>query len=106
MFKGIIALFASKAIWNFKTLLGIIFGIFCALHFTMEEIIELYSSYYPYALFTVLSLFYNLFLKPPYKPGGREFDYGNFTLNFLMSIVQMVFVSYLAVSFFYMMAIG
>ncbi len=107
MFKGVIALFASRAVWNFKTLFAIIFGVFCFFVLEdMETIIALYSTIYPYALFLLLSLFYNLVINPCYKTGGKEFDFNNFLFNFVVAVIHMILVSYMTISFFYIIAFG
>lgn len=107
MFKGLAALFTSGAIWNPMTLLGVIFGVFCAIKLQAEEIMTLFHNYHLYLLAMLIAFVYNLIFKKVYKGGNFDgLDITQMTLNFIGSFAKIIIASILSISFCYMIAVN
>jgi hypothetical protein len=105
MIKGLLAIFKSRAIMNPMTLIGIIFGISAMNHFKEFDLLYgFYKSVFPYVLFLVISIIYNLLFKKVYTGKNRHFDLQRMVFNILISFIQGILVSYLTISFVIMMA--
>ena len=100
MFKGLIALFTSGAIFNPLVILGIISGFFAIIKLSPEEIRDLFGDYHFYALIAILSFLYTTVFAKIYKEGGFEVDWGstlglvlwNFVKYFIAFVLSMSFV--------------
>ncbi len=100
MFKGIIALFTSGAIFNPLVLLGIISGFAAVIKLEPEQIRDFCTDSRWYLLVAVVALGYTLIFAKIYKEGGDEIDWSstlglavwNFVKYFISFFLSMSFV--------------
>lgn len=100
MFKGIISLFTSGAIFNPFVLLGIFSGAFAVIKLEPETIRNLfvYPEFYGAVAFAAAG--YTIIFAKVYKDGGIEVDWkattiraaGNFARYFLSFVLTMSFI--------------
>lgn len=100
MFKGIIALFTSGAIFNPFVLLGIFSGAFAVIKLAPETIRSLFGYPQFYGVVAFLSAVYTAVFAKIYKDGGVDVDWkatalrmaGNFVRYFLSFVLTMSFI--------------
>lgn len=100
MFKGIIALFTSGAIFNPFVLLGIFSGAFAVIKLKSETIRSLFGYPEFYGAVAFLAVVYTVIFAKVYKDGGIETDWkattmrmvGNFVRYFLSFVLTMSFI--------------
>ena len=105
MFKGLVALFTSGAIFNPMVLLGVALGIFAMIKLDAEAIRSLALDYHLYLLALLISAAYVFVFKRIYKEGGINLDYAamafasvagvlKFALAFVLTLSFIVLVSF------------
>ncbi len=108
MIKGIIALFRSKAIFNPKTLFGIMFG--CYLWSNVEATKDTFNAmgdvntYIEIMLFVIVG---KLLFLTKYKQGKHNrINWVNFFTDSMITLLHVVAVVFLTLSFGLSMSIG
>ncbi len=100
MFKGIVALFTSGAIFNPLVLLGIISGFTAVIKLEPEQIRNICGDERWYIGVAVVALLYTVIFAKIYKEGGDEVDWSstlglavwNFVKYFMAFFLSMSFV--------------
>lgn len=107
MFKGLAALFTSGAIWNPMTLIGVIFGVICAIKLDAEDIMILFHNYHLYLLAMLIAFVYCVCFKKVYKGGNLDgLDVTQMILNLIGYFAKIIIASILTISFCYMIAVN
>lgn len=100
MFKGLVSLFTTGAIFNPLVILGIISGFFAIIKLQPDTIRELFGNYHFYLLVAVVAFLYTIIFAKIYKEGGIEIDWGetigraiwNFIKYFIAFVLSMSFL--------------
>ena len=99
MFRGLISLFTSGAIFSPLVLLGIISGIYSITHFVPEQIRALAMNWHTYALIVFISFVYVFGFKKIYQEGGVRLDMGAMILAILANTAKFILAFFLSMSF-------
>ena len=105
MFKGIISLFSSGAIFNPFVLLGIACGSWCYFNMEPEDIRNLFFKNEFYAIVVASAILYVVLFSKIYKTGGRYLDWSAMIMRMVANIVKFFISFVLIMSFISMMSI-
>ena len=100
MFKGLISLFTTGAIFNPLVILGIVSGFWAVIKMHPDAICELFGNYHFYLLVAVVAFVYTIIFAKIYKEGGIDIDWGatigravwNFVKYFIAFVLSMSFL--------------
>lgn len=104
MFKGLIALFTTGAIFNPLVMLGIISGFAAVIKLQPEVIMGLFSDYHFYGVVAVVAVLYTVVFAKIYKEGGIEIDWPSTLGKALWNFVKYFIAFVLSMSFLMMIA--
>ena len=90
MFRGVLALFRSGAIFDPFVLSGILMGLITVFSKNKETFEALYKNNSFYLLILLLGFLYNFFFKKVYQDDGETLNYLVMGWNILMSLVKFV----------------
>ena len=105
MFKGLISLFTSGAIFNPLVMLGIVSGGWCYFNMSPDDIRTLFLRSEFYAVVAIVSTAFVFCFKKRFKDNGNHLDLGTMFLSIVAGIFKFFLSFILVVSFISMLSV-
>ena len=105
MFKGLISLFTSGAIFSPFVLVGITLGSWCYFNMTPEEIRNLLFKNEFYVAVVSVAIIYVLLFVRIYERGGNSLDWGAMLIKMIANVFKFIASFLLVMSFISLMSV-